>query len=67
MVLQREQVPDDLGEGAQNGTEEEAEVEIEGVQDVLEEEPEDEVEVEEALGEQTAALLVEEFEDLIVG
>lgn len=69
VVLEREQVPGDLGEGAQNGTEEEAEVEIEEVQDVLEEGPEDEVDyqVEGALGEQTVALLVEEFEDLIVG
>lgn len=69
VVLEREQVPGDLGEGAQNGTEEEAEVEIEEVQDVLEEVPEDEVDyqVEGALGEQTVALLVEEFENLIVG
>lgn len=60
LVLEREQLPDDLDEGAQNGTEEEAEVGVEGVQDALEEGPEVEVDyqVEGALGEQTVALLV---------
>lgn len=61
-------MPDELEEGAQNGTEEEAELEIEGVQDVLEEGPEEEVDyqVEGALGEQTVALLLKEIEVYIV-
>lgn len=54
---------DELGEGAQNGTEEEAEMEVEGVQDVLEEGPEEDVyyQVEGAFGEQRAGLLMEEI------